>query len=239
MKLRLLHLAAALLIAAATAAPLGAQATDVHARLTQRGLPAALVAEVAGVAAEAASRGLPVDPLVEKAAEGWAKRAAAPRIIAAVRDLAVRLGAAREALANAGPSVDARVVGSAADALGRGISREDIVQIVSAAPAAEAASAGLAVAAALAAQGLDRALAVRVVVQAMRGGRAVADVLDLPAAARALQGQGVPPSDLGRRLLEGIGGGPIGQGRGDPGARPPIVPPGLGGEPPPGQSKRP
>ena len=69
----------------------------------------------------ARSRGLPVDPLVDKALEGATKRAAGPRIQAAVSALLRRLELARDALApNPGP----RDIAAGADALAYGATRE-------------------------------------------------------------------------------------------------------------------
>lgn len=202
----------------------------VRQRLESRGLPADLAADVGAVVDAAVEAGLPAEPLVSKAIEGWSKRVGAARIVAAVRDLSSRLAAGREALRGAGlDASNAALIAASAEALGRGVSREDVVAVVRAAPAAEAAQVGLVVAASLAAQGLDRALAVRVVVESLRRGSTVEQILDLPAAARSLLQRGMRPPDVGRDLLEGIGrGGAAASGRGAGTVRPPVVPPGPG-----------
>jgi hypothetical protein len=65
--------------------------------------------------------GLPVEPLVDKALEGAAKRAAPPRIEAAVASLLQRLELSRDALA---PNAAPRDIVAGADALAFGATRE-------------------------------------------------------------------------------------------------------------------
>lgn len=65
--------------------------------------------------------GLPVEPLVDKALEGATKRAAAPRIEAAVAALLHRMEISRDALA---PNAAARDIVAGADALAYGATRE-------------------------------------------------------------------------------------------------------------------
>lgn len=200
---------------------------DVRSQLTARGLPADLVQVVATVSADANARGLPVQPLVDKAIEGFSKRVPPARIEAAVRDLATRLGTSRDALVRAGVTApDGAVIAASADAMARNIGAADVVTIIRAAPR-DAAPAGLSVAAALASHGLPRETAVRLVVESYRSGRTMAQVLDLPAAAATLIGQGLSPADAGAQLLQGIGAGLNVQGSGRTGAvvRPPAVPP--------------
>jgi len=69
----------------------------------------------------ARTRGLPMEPLVDKALEGATKRAAGPRIQAAVSTLLGRLEAARDALA---PNPTPRDITAGADALAYGATRE-------------------------------------------------------------------------------------------------------------------
>lgn len=67
--------------------------------------------------------GLPVEPLVDKALEGATKRAAAPRIEAAVAALLHRMEVSRDALA---PNAAARDIVAGADALEYGATRESL-----------------------------------------------------------------------------------------------------------------
>lgn len=209
---------------------LSAQQSDVRAQLTARGLPAPLAQSVATISAEASARGLPVEPLVAKAIEGFAKRVPAARIETAVRELSTRLGTARDALVSAGVrDANGALIAASAEAMARGIGTSEIMTVIRAAPSGEAASTGLSVAAALASRGLSQQVAVQLVVESFRAGHSVAQVLDLPAAAAALVGRGMAPADVGRRLLEGIGAGAGVQGSGRSGAvvRPPAVPPAI------------
>lgn len=204
-----------------------AQEADVRAQLHARGLPPELTGQVAAIAAEAAARGLPTGPLADKAIEGWSKHVPDARILGAVQALSARLGDAREAVRAAGlASPPGEVVAAAAEAMGRGIGQAQIGEVVRAAQAPAAAAPGLNVAAALVAEGIASEQAVAMVVDAMRAGRPIAQILDMPSVARAMQAQGMTPADVGREMMRG--GGPHQRprpGRGM-GVRPPDVPPG-------------
>lgn len=206
-----------------------ARAADVRAQLQARGLSADLATSVATVARETDRQGLPGQVLVDKAIEGWLKHIAPGRILGAVRDLAQRLERARTDLRAAGVAqAEGNVIAGAADASAQGIGRGDQVAIIQAAPSSPAAASGLSVAAALVVQGLDPATSARLVAQSFRAGRNVAQVLDLPAAARALQVRGVAATDVGRQLLNGIGAAGTVQGAVGvtvPPVVPPIIPP--------------
>lgn len=222
------------LIVTAAAESLAAQGgVTMRARLESRGLPAALAVAVESVAVRAAAEGLPVEPLADKAIEGWAKRVPAPRIVAAVRTFAGRMGDGRGALREGGVATpDGALIAAAAEALGVGLGRGEIGTVVRAAPQAAMAAPALTVAAALTAQGFTSAQAVDVVAQAMRGGRSMAQLLDIPGVARTMQQQGMTPAEAGRRILSGAplpggGGGGPGHGAGPGGRLPP------GGQPPP------
>jgi hypothetical protein len=68
----------------------------------------------------------------------------------------------------------------------------------------------------------------------MRNHQSMAELLDLPSVARAMHDQGLSPGDIEHRILNGGGGGDGGdhggKGSGDHGGRPPVVPPGTGGD---------
>jgi hypothetical protein len=224
-----LAVVAACWLGVAPAAP--GQVASVRSRLVARGVPASLAASVQRVAADASRRGLPSGPLVDKTLEGWAKRVPADRILAAVRGLAVRLGEAQDALARANSPYarQTAVLSGAADALARGLSRDDVTRIAAEARRSDLAAAGLSVAAALAAQGISRGDATELVVNAVRAqSGANARVLDLPGAARAMLASGVPAGEVGRRMLAARVPGLLTP-RASP-ARPgppPLVPPAL------------
>jgi hypothetical protein len=124
------------------------------------------------------------------------------------------------------------VVSAAAEALGRGLTAEQVRELIRTAPAPAAAAAGLRVAASLAAQGLESAAAVRAVRDAYRSRRQPEEIFELPSAVAELLGQGIPMAEVARSILEG-GGLPLPAAAGGSAAgRPGSVPPTLG--PPPG-----
>ena len=165
------------------------------------------VTDSARVMAQAADqRGLPGRAIIDKANEGLSKHVPPARILAAIRDLAQRLDRARTDLTAAGVTrMGHATITGAADASVQGIGRNDMAGIVRAAPNDTTAGAGLSVAAALVVQGLDAATSARLVAQSFERGRTLTQVLDLPAAARALQVQGVSNTEVGRQLMSGIG----------------------------------
>jgi hypothetical protein len=183
-------------------------------------------------------------PIEAKALEGWAKRGRVPqeRVLVALEQLAAGLEAGRDATVRAGldpPPGD--VVAAAAEALGRGMSAEDVRSVIAAAQTPEAAAMGLTVAASLAAQGLDRAAALKAVRDALGPGHGPTDILELPSAVAGLLARGVPMSDVARQILQGGGlplpstpGAGVGKGRPTgipPGRGPPTEPPGRGRPP--------
>jgi hypothetical protein len=91
----------------------------------ERRLDSATLAALGTVIDSARVAGLPVEPLVQRALEGSAKRAPGVRIIAAVRLLATELADARAALGAA--STPAELV-AAASALRAGMRTADLVQ---------------------------------------------------------------------------------------------------------------
>lgn len=208
-----------------------AQQDDLRAQLTTRGPPAALVDGVVAVADAAAARGLPTAPLADKALEGWAKRVPSVRIVSVVQAFAGRMVEARDAVRTAGATAPwGDVVAAAAEAMNRGMSAAQVAEVVRTAPASPSAAPSLRVAAALSAQGMPMEQAVSVVARAMRDGRAVEAILDLPAVMRAMQARGMAPPEIGRQWLDGTPGGPgmhgaglrPGGGTGGAGARPPA-----------------
>jgi hypothetical protein len=209
-----------------------AQQVSVRAQLEARGLPPALVEEVSTVAADATAQGLPPDLMVDKAVEGWAKGVPQARIMAVVQQQARLLQQAHESLraqgfeAPAGP-----IVTASAEAMGRGISAQQVGAVIEAAPTPEAAGPGLRVAAALSAQGLGNEQAVQAVTRAMRRGETPEEILNMPSYARAMRAQGMGMVQIRERLMQGSGamrGAGPGPGMG---TRPPGVPPDPGKRP--------
>lgn len=216
---------------------LRAQQHEVRAMLIARGAPEEFVNQVATIIEQAEASQLPTEPLISKALEGWAKRGRVPadRVIVVMTQLQGRLRVGRELTIGSGmePPPEA-VVAAVAGALGRGMRREDVLEIIEAAPEPNAAATGLTVASALAAQGLERAAAVRAVGDAFRGGRTPEEVLEFPSVVTGLRAQGEPMAGIARRIMEGGGlAVPTGQGNamGGRGGRPPGVPAAQPGSP--------
>jgi hypothetical protein len=112
-----LLLSAALLLAA----PLAAQ----DARLAER-LPAAALPGVSAAVAEARAQGLPTEPLVQRALEGAARGVEPERIVAAVREQAAQLRAARDAIGADAPEAD---LAAAAGALYAGVPAAELERL--------------------------------------------------------------------------------------------------------------
>jgi len=114
----------------------------------------------------ARTRGLPIDPLVDKALEGATKKAAGPRIEAAVSTLLLRLEVARDALA---PNPSPRDIAAGADALAYGATREALKTMRTIRPT-ESVAVPLGVLTQLVASGVPVARATRVVADLLRRG---------------------------------------------------------------------
>ncbi len=205
------------------AGSLDAQVRDVRGELSARGVDPEFTNLVQELVADATRQGLPADPLIDKALEGLAKRVPPDRVLAVVQQVASGLVQGRDALRGAGlTDPPGRLVAAAAEALGRGLTADDVRAVLEAAPSHDAAATGLTVASSLAARGIDRADAADAVSRAFQAGRSPADVLELPSVASALLARGIPMSEVARRILEG-GGLPV-----PPGAGPPPGTPGRG-----------
>lgn len=181
-----------------------APAVDVRGELIARGAPADLATEIQQIVIQSAGEGLPVEALADKALEGWAKGAPADRLLVAVRDLRHRLSAARLAATEVGiANPTAPVVAAAAQALGRGMTMEDVRTLIRAARRPDAAATGLMVASSLAAQGIERAAATRAVEQALKEGHSSSEVLELPSLAASLRARGMTLAEVTHRMLAG------------------------------------
>lgn len=222
-------------LSALVATSLGVQQADLGQRLVQRGAAPEFARQVVRVVAEARSAGLPVEPITDKAFEGLAKGYPAGRILPVVQQLADRLRAGRAVAVAAGVTRPPKgVVTAAAEALGRGIERSNIIELLRAAPAADARSIGLTVAASLVAQGIAPRDAARAVEAAYHDGRSARDLLELPSVTSSWLAEGVTLPEVVRRIHEGQalpfppgrGGGQGGPPGLRPGSGPPINPPG-------------
>jgi len=228
------HSAVLIVLSMASIAPVAAaaQELDVRAELVSRGAPEEFAERIAAIVTEASADALPTEPLVTKALEGWAKRdrVAPDRVVAVLSQLRSQLRLARDLTASAGmvPPPGA-VVAAAAEALSRGISRDQVTDLIRSAPEPAAAATGLTVASSLAAQGLESNAAVRVIGDAFRGGRSTDEMLEYPSALMGATARGERVDDMSRRIMEGGGLPPLtAPGMGGQSGRPNVVPGGSG-----------
>lgn len=158
----------------------GLAAQDVAARLDGR-VSMDVARAVQAIAHDAAARGLPVEPLIQKAIEGGAKRVPGDRVIAAVRMLAVRLDEARGALHAGGiPRPSPEAVESGADALNAGLTTGQVREIASVSRPPYDPALTLRAAATLTALGVPAEQGLRLMARAIKTGRQPSDLLDLP-----------------------------------------------------------
>jgi hypothetical protein len=137
----------------------------------------------------ARTRGLPVEPIVDKALEGATKRAAGPRIQAAVSSLLRRLETARDALLpNPGP----RDIAAGADALAYGATREALATMRAIRPN-ESIAVPLGVLTQLVASGVPVSRATRVVADLLRRGARDEQLIALNEDVRSWVASGASP----------------------------------------------
>lgn len=203
--------------------------------LRDRGASDDFIASVEGIIRSIDEIGVPTNALAQKALEGWAKRrrVGLDRVLTALDQLGERLVEANDLAGDVGGTTQSRgeVVAAAADALGQGMSREQVQEVITAAPTPEAAATGLTVASSMVAQGLETAASVRAVRTAFEEGRRPEDMLEFPSVIAGLTGAGTPLADIARQILQG-GGLPT-AGQAGSASRPQAVPPTRG--PVPGQ----
>ncbi len=214
----------------------GAQEVEIGDQLVARGAPPEFADRVAAIVAEAQSEGLPTDALRTKALEGWAKRGRVPpaRVVTVLEGMTGQLRIGRDAVRGAGVDPPpGGVVAAAAQAMGRGLTADQVRDVIRATPTPEAAAEGLMVASALAAQGLDASTGVRAVTDVVKAGGASTELLELPSVVASLVARGVPLSDVAASILSGgaVPGNPglgvPGQ-AGAPGVGTGVIPPGRG-----------
>ena len=228
----------ALLLPAVLTSALVAQQADLRSRLIERGAAPAFAREVVRVAAQARAEGLPVEPLADKAFEGLAKGISSDRILPVVQGLANRLRAGQATAVFAGLAhPPGAVVAAAAEALGRGIERQDIIDVLRTSHAPGAGGVGLTVAASLVAQGIHPQDAAHAVELVYREGHSPQELLELPSVTSSWLSEGMQMPEVLKRIREGQGlpfppeqGGSTVRPPGlSPGRGPPINPPGKSG----------
>ena len=205
-----------LIVLAVVALPVTLGAQDARSARLDGKLDGETQAVVLRTLDSARTRGLPVEPLVDKALEGATKRAAGPRIQAAVEMLMRRLETARDALApNPGP----RDIAAGADALAYGATREALVAMRAIRPN-ESIAVPLGVLTQLVASGVPVARATRVVADLLRRGARDEQLIALNNDVRNFVAAGVSPQaalDVRMRGLNAVlpPGGVAGAATGD------------------------
>jgi len=161
-------------------------------------LPPAVYADLDALASGLATDGVPEEPLYAKALEGAAKRVPPERIVPAVRDYALRLGEARQALGAEAP-VPLLVAG--ADALQRGVSRDALRSLPSDRPRSPLAVLALAE---LVESGVPPERAIAILREAVTQSAPDGGMLDVAARVRRLVRQGATPQEALERVLRAL-----------------------------------
>lgn len=231
---RLTLMALALGLMAPMAVPVAAQqGVDARLQRIRAELPAPALQRIEGQLQHAVERGLPVEPILDKAVEGMAKRVPAQRIAGAVVQLTAQLGQARDLLGHGAPPAAADIT-AVADALRRGVPEHAIRRIAGGAAAGEPVAMAVHTVGDLMDQGVPVEEAMTAV-EAWRGrGGEPRELRELPAAVERLIRQGTLPAHAAAAVTGAMGGGgPPGLQGGQPGGGPgggggPPIPPGAG-----------
>jgi hypothetical protein len=204
--------------------PAAAQQPDGRLDRIRTSLPAPAVEQIEAQLARAREAGLPVEPLLDKAVEGIAKRVPDDLIVSALTRLSGELERARGLLGDGVPPAPADV-SAVADALRRGVPEAAVQRVAQRAGPEEPVALAIHTVGDLIDQGVpaNEALAV---LEAWRGRGARPDELrELPAAIERLIRQGVMPAQAAATVTGAMqAGGPPGA-VGQPGG------PGMGGSP--------
>ena len=178
-----------------------AQQQSIADRLAGRVSPelAALATELA---TSATARGLPIDPIIQKAIEGSAKRVPVERVGAAMRLVVTQLDAAAGGLreGNAALSADTVAIAAGAFALTAGLSGRDIATLARSRSAPAEVIVGLRVAGTLVALGVPASEAVTLVTETLQAGRPAGELLALPGRVQAEVAKGQTPAQAASGL---------------------------------------
>ncbi|HXO85873.1 MAG TPA: hypothetical protein VN803_10175 [Gemmatimonadales bacterium] len=206
------------------------QQQSIADRLAGR-VPPDIAALATELATDAAGRGLPIDPIIQKAIEGSAKRVPAERVGAAMRLVVTQLDAAAGGLrdGNAALSADTVAIAAGAFALTAGLSGRDIATLArSGSPPAEV-IVGLRVAGTLVALGVPASETMTLVTGTLQAGRPAGELLALPGRVQAEVAKGVTPAQAAAGLARAAAaqarrGPPPGRGQPPPHPTPPPHP---------------
>ena len=197
-------------------------------RLTGR-VPPDIAALATELGTDAARRGLPIDPIIQKAIEGSAKRVPVERVGAAMRLVVTQLDAAAGGLreGNAALSADTVAIAAGAFALTAGLSGRDIATLARSRSAPAEVIVGLRVAGTLVALGVPASEAVTLVTETLQAGRPAGELLALPGRVQAEVAKGQTPAQAASGLARAAAAQSR---RGPPPARPqppphPVPPP--------------
>jgi hypothetical protein len=207
------------------------QQQSIADRLAGR-VPPDIAALATELATDAARRGLPIDPIIQKAIEGSAKRVPAERVGAAMRLVVTQLDAAAAGLrdGNAVLSADTVAIAAGAFALTAGLSGRDIATLARTGSTPAELIVGLRVAGTLVAMGVPAAETVSLVNAMLEAGRPASDLLALPGRVQAQMAKGVAPAEAAAGLARAAAaqaahGPPPGRGEGRPPPPHPTPPP--------------
>jgi hypothetical protein len=192
-------------------------------------VPPDIAALATELATDAGRRGLPIDPIIQKAIEGSAKRVPAERVGAAMRLVVTQLDAAAGGLrdGNAALSADTVAIAAGAFAVTAGLSGRDIATLARSGSRPAEVIVGLRVAGTLVALGVPASETVTLVTETLQAGRPAGELLALPGQVQAEVAKGVTPaqaaSGLARAAAAQSRRGPP-PGRGTPPPHPPAPP---------------
>lgn len=190
-----------LLLGAAGAAPLAAQAgaaDSLRGRVT-----AALATQVEALADSLSHQGLPGRTLLHKALEGSTKGVPDDRILVAVRTVAGQLVQSAGALRSAGAATDSETVEAGAYAINAGLRGEDVAQVARVSRPPQQAAGSLRSAGTLVAMGVPPREAVSLIRQWIETGHSAREVLELPAQVQAAMAPGLSASQAAAGVAKG------------------------------------
>lgn len=206
------------------------QQQSIADRLAGR-VPPDIAALATELATDAARRGLPIDPIIQKAIEGSAKKVPGERVGAAMRLVVTQLDAAAGGLrdGNAALSADTVAIAAGAFALTAGLSGRDIATLARSGSPPAAVIVGLRVAGTLVALGVPASETMTLVTGTLQAGRPADELLALPGRVQAEVAKGVTPAQAAAGLARAAAaqsrrGPPPGRGQPPPHPTPPPHP---------------
>ncbi len=234
------------MVLAPMASPAAAQeGVDARLERIRAQLPATAMERIESQLQQAMERGLPVEPLLDKALEGMAKRVPADRIAGAVVQLTTQLGQARDILGEGAPPA-ATDITAVADAIRRGVPEHAVRRIAGGAAGGEPVAMAVHTVGDLLDQGVPVEEALTAVEAWRARGGEPRQLRELPAAVERMIRQGTLPAHAAAAVTRAMDGGPPGPPGNRPGMKPgggppdgPPIPPGAGPPDDRGKDKKP